>query len=622
MCGIVGVLSKSHEIDEVNLIEMRDTLIHRGPDGAGIYINDDKTCGFGHRRLAILDLSALGSQPMVSNDNRFVITFNGEIYNYDEIKKELSKLRYYFSSNSDTEVLLNAYAEWGEDCLLKLRGMFSFAIWDNVEKRLFAARDRTGEKPFYYYIKDKTFVFASELKAILKYKKFKKQINNCALIDYFCFGYIPAPKAVWQDCYKLPAGCYMILDYNNFNLEVKQYWDIDFTPDYGKTEAYWIEGIREKLKESVGIMLKSDVALGAFLSSGVDSGAVVSNVCKYFKNIDTFTIGFQETDFDERLGALRVAKLYNTNHTEKVINVDDISAVFSKMLFHYDEPFNDFSYFPSYYICNTARNNITVALTGDGGDELFGGYGKFKRLNYLEKLNKLTSPDIRKLLISPLMWMFDDFSRKKRNLRRFAMTNNEAIFDLLCVSFENRERDLLINSDFKYAVSDYNPQEEIEKLLNQPKVLQWDVFSQARYLDFKISLSEDMLTKVDRASMANSLETRLPFLERDFIDFVSHIPSEFICKNGISKYILKKSQEGLVPNENLYGKKSGFGIPLGRWINRDLSFLIDTIGMSGYFTKEYIDLIISKNRGNPDRVIMKLHNILFFERWVKLWNGK
>ncbi|MFZ2410014.1 MAG: asparagine synthase (glutamine-hydrolyzing), partial [Candidatus Methanoperedens sp.] len=504
MCGIVGILSNKTPVNPDTLICMRDALIHRGPDDCGLWINKNGLVGLGHRRLSIIDLSGAGRQPMESYDRRFVITFNGEIYNFQEIREEL-KGKYSFKSGTDTEVLLYSYAEWGKECLHKLRGIFAFAVWDEVEKKLFAARDRAGEKPFYYYYRNDEFVFASEPKAITLYDCFEKRIDYRSLIDYLTFGFICAPKSIWKDCYKLPAGHYLEYFPENGKLEIKCYWDIDLTPDYSKSESFWIEGIKEHLRESVKLMLISDVPLGAFLSGGVDSSAVVSVMKDYKPELKTFSIGFKNSGkFNELPYAINVSKKVGTDHKNIYVTEDDFLELFDEMCWFYDEPFGDYSYIPTYCVSRLAKKEVTVAISGDGGDELFGGYSKYWKLQRIERIRKFMPKNFIRLIESLVGSLLSRHSRIKKGLNMLKQHQNGMI---LIANNGNRSENLramISDEEFMDTLNNYNPFDPLLEILNNDKIKNLDIVTKARYLDFKWYLCDDILTKVDRASMAIS----------------------------------------------------------------------------------------------------------------------
>ena len=400
MCGIVGVLGEG-PIDRALVEEMRDRLVHRGPDAAGLWSSGDGRVCLGHRRLTIIDPSPEANQPFVSADGRLAIVLNGEIYNFRSLRTELEREGVVFRTRSDTEVLLEAYRAWSEDCLLRLSGMFAFAIWDESRGRLFCARDRAGEKPFHYAATSGGFAFASELKALLPWSGFRKEIDWTAVADFLSLGFVPDPKTVWEGAKKLPPGHWLDVVLRETGEPVvgepRSYWDFDLEPDHAVIE--WEERIRDALEYAAGEMTVADVPVGTFLSGGVDSSSVTAALAKGGTRLTAFTVGFEESAYDERPWAELVARTYGVEHVERTVVPGDVVSVFrDTILWHYDEPFNDFSYLPTYYVCREARRSITVALSGDGGDEVFGGYGKYALLARRAGLERSLSRPVSQLV--------------------------------------------------------------------------------------------------------------------------------------------------------------------------------------------------------------------------------
>ena len=397
MCGITGIINfdKEQGINSSVLKNMSDSIIHRGPDDEGFYIN--RNIGLGFRRLSIIDLEA-GHQPMANENDTIHIVFNGEIYNYLENRILLQKKGYIFKTDSDTEVIVHLYEEYGENCLKYLRGMFAFAIWDNNKQQLFCARDRFGIKPFYYYLDNSKMVFGSEIKSILKCEKIDKRLSPKALDSYFAFGYITSDLSIYKNIRKLQPSHFMILSFKDkLSIEINKYWEINFNPDYSKSEKQWVEEIEDCLSETIKLHMIADVPLGAFLSGGVDSSSVVAMMAKNSTlPIKTFSIGFKEKKYNELEFAREIAKKYNCEHYEQIIEPKSLS-ILSKLVSAYDEPFADSSAIPTYFVSKLARKHVTVALSGDGGDELFAGYSLYKYLKNINTFN-LTSTRINKLI--------------------------------------------------------------------------------------------------------------------------------------------------------------------------------------------------------------------------------
>ncbi|MBT0663017.1 asparagine synthase (glutamine-hydrolyzing) [Geobacter pelophilus] len=622
MCGIVGIIS-DRETQLSSLEKMRDTLVHRGPDDYGTWTDSGELwVGLGHRRLSIIDLSQAARQPMISSGHKAVITYNGEIYNFKSIRDQLKSIGYNFISNSDTEVILNAYLEWGDSCVDHLRGMFAFAIWDLRKKRLLLARDRIGEKPLYYFFNGRDFVFASELKAIVAFPFFNKKVDMTAVADFMSFGYIPAPKSIWVDCYKLEPGTTLSYDPRTYRIEKRQYWDVDFTADFKTSRHDWVEGLQQKLREAVDLTMVSDVPIGAFLSGGVDSGSIVANMSVLSRDVATFTIGLENDLFSEVPFARKVADRYQTKHYEKILSPDNVAEIFDKMLWHFDEPFNDFSYFPTFYVSQEARSRVTVALSGDGGDELMAGYPKYTRLKNFEMLTKVVPRSIRCLTIDLAGALVGRRIKANRNFQRLKTTPELVLRDTVALVHAPEDLGGILHQDLRNYLHEYNPLSIVDDYLSNTKVDSWDIVSKARYLDMKMNLADDMLVKVDRASMANSLEVRPPILDYQFVEFASKIPSHFLT-HGLhgGKHLFKKSLESTVPHENLYRAKRGFGFPLGIWFRSQLKPNIDALLRMEFclYSKEYFQDILSKHLSGQINAQYQLHSILFLEMWSRKW---
>jgi len=615
MCGILGIWDYRNNIDKSRLIQMRDLLKHRGPDDKGIYIENN--IGLAHRRLSIIDLSKAAKQPMSNEDNSIWITYNGEIYNFKEIKQDLEKKGHRFKSDSDTEVIIHAYEEYGTNCLSLFNGMFAFAIWDSNKRQLFLARDRIGQKPLIYYQDKNKFLFASELKAILPYHEIDKQISNKAISHYLSFGYIPTPLSIFKGMKKIPPGHYAIINKEN-RISINQYWDINLHKTSKKTESKYCKDILDNLKTATKRRMISDVPLGAFLSGGIDSSAVVAMMSKLSNQpVKTFSIGFEEQDFDETKYARKIAEMFNTDHKEKIVKMDAVK-ILDKLIWHYNEPYADSSAIPTYYLSKMTRNHVTVALSGDAGDENFLGYQRYIPDKY-EILSKIT-PRCLKPFVSRTGKMF--FSQGDKNPLKQKIARK---FDLLAMKPEKQYFEWQSNFNTYYknkitkdTLKNYNSK---NILLNKTKRYKPTILKK-QYFDFKHYLADDILPKVDIASMAHSLEVRSPFLDYNLIKYAASIPYQIKMKNKEKKYILKKALNKTLPKNILYRKKTGFGVPLVHWFRKELKSLSYDVLLDkrttkrGYFNKRAVQKILNSHNRGADHSY-RIWNLLFLEKWFR-----
>ena len=567
MCGIAGFVGPGNEAD---LQAMSDAMIHRGPDGSGAFIDEANRVFLAHRRLAILDIAG-GDQPMWNEDGQVGVVFNGEIYNHLDLRRELLVKGHTFrSDHSDTEVLVHGYEEWGAELPRRLNGMFAFAIYDRTRRRLFLARDRFGKKPLYYVARPGLFGFASELSALLKHPRVEREIDEGALRKYFGYGFIPAPRSLYRNVAKLPGGHSMTYDVASGVATVTQYWRFRIEPPDrvpADPENAWGEELRALLSQAVKRRLISDVPLGVFLSGGIDSSAVLAFATHHVPpgQLGTFSIGFHEESFDESSYAKRVAALCRSDHHHQMLSLDKASELIPRVLSGLDEPMGDSSILPTYLLSRFAREQVTVALGGDGGDELFAGYDPFKALG-------------------PATWY-------RRLVPGWAHKCLRSLAELIPVSERNMSLDFRIKRGLRgvsYPESAWNPAwlgaldpSELQDLFQQP-VRHEDVFEEAiaawdnsaannpidKTLEFytRFYLQDDILTKVDRASMMVSLEVRAPFLDNDVVEFARRIPHEYKYRHGQTKYLLKIALEGVLPRDIVHRRKKGFGVPLARWL--------------------------------------------------------
>lgn len=624
MCGICGIYNTDGKPVQREIIDaMNNSMIHRGPDGDGVFL--DKIIGLGHRRLSIIDLST-GDQPMSSKDGQVTIAFNGEIYNFQELKKNLEEKGHRFKTRSDTEVIIYAYMEWGQAFVNKLRGMFAIALWDNRLKTLFLVRDRVGKKPLYYYYDGKKLVFASELKAILEVPGISKQMDLKALDAYFSFGYVPSPMSVFKNIRKLKPGHIARCSAEGFKEE--EYWDIDMNSfDPGMTEETAVEKLKELFDEAVRIRLVSDVPLGAFLSGGVDSSAVVASMAGLLNGqpVKTSCIGFCEEKFNELEFAKIVSDMYRTDHQKAVVKPEALDII-NKIVWHFDEPFADSSAIPTWYVSKITRENVTVALSGDGGDEIFAGYAKRYSMNRFEDgiRNKIPS-FIRNTLIKGMASVYPRIDALPRPLRLKAFLTNlslsmeQAYYKDMSFYFTPENKKALYNSDMKKAVNGYSSFSVLEPFFNRNT--NPDSVTKAQYIDIKTYMTEDILVKVDRMSMAHSLEVRAPILDHKLMEFAATLPSDLKLNSQESKYILKKMNEKRLPYDILYRKKQGFRVPLAKWLRGGLrDYIHDTLfgpksGITEYLNSGYIKKLWESHLTGINDHSSQIWNVFMFELW-------
>ncbi|MEA1962803.1 MAG: asparagine synthase (glutamine-hydrolyzing) [Patescibacteria group bacterium] len=613
MCGIAGKLSfKNQPVEETDILAMINEIRHRGPDDEGIYINNN--IGLGHRRLSVIDLSKNGQQPMADKSKKFWITYNGEVYNFPELKKELQKDGIKFKSNTDTEVIIYLYKKYGSECLKLLRGMFAFAIWDNEKQELFLARDRIGKKPLKYYFDDNVLIFSSELKAILKNKEVKKEIDWEAISEFLTFKYVPAPRTGFKNIYKLLPAHYMIIKTNGEKI-LKQYWDLDYSKKLELSENDWQKKITEKLQKSVQARLISDVPLGVHLSGGIDSSLIAAFIAGTRSGkIKTFSIGFKEKKYNELNYARLVAKKYNTEHQEFIIEPKAME-ILPKLAFHYEEPYADASIIPSWYLSEITKKHVTAALNGDGGDEVFAGYNRYLSAQLYFKLKKLPF----KKLSSRFNYLIykatgnDIFYKASRQLN--ANYNSLADFYLSVIQYFGKKEkkqlskkflNLKINNSYTQKINNYN----------------W--LDQLLYISVKTHLPDDLLVKTDIASMAHGLEIRSPFLDQELMELSAKMPADLKINGYNKKYILKKIAEKYLPRECVYRSKQGFSVPLDYWFRGELNnYLEDNILSKNFlnfgFNKDFILKLLNNHKSGKARNENRLFSLLMLSLWIRRW---
>ena len=623
MCGITGYVNLDREksVSPQVLKRMTDSIFHRGPDDEGFFVEDN--VGLGFRRLSIIDLST-GHQPLANEDNTVWIIFNGEIYNYQELQERLVRQGHVFRTKSDTETIVHLYEQYGTDCLQYLRGMFGFCIWDGRRKELFCARDRFGIKPFYYYADDDKLVFGSEIKAILKCDNIDKTLSWDALDSYFAFGYITSDLSIYKNIKKLQPGHYLRLSLSGEpKIEIKRYWEIQFDPDYSKTEDEWSREIEACLSETVRLHMISDVPLGAFLSGGIDSSSVVAMMARNSNRpIKTFSIGFKEQEFNELKYAREVAEKYNCEHHEQIVEPESISLL-PRLVSAYDEPYADSSAIPTYYVSKVARENVTVALSGDGGDELFAGYNIYARykdihsfpLNFKSPVyNRLLWGSIHKLLPS---------NAKGKNFSYY-LSQDKRYLGTGATFWTKGEREKFILNN--HPAINYASGSEVFKEDVLRGSGQTDCITNLQYLDLQTYMVDDILTKVDRASMLNSLEVRVPILDHKFAELTFRIPWNLKFKGNSRKYIFKHSMAPYLPESILKHPKQGFAIPLSVWFKDDLkTFIHDTFNSADCLVYNFLDKKFVQNTINQNGKALwfrqnaseKIWALLFFNEWLR-----
>lgn len=615
MCGIFGIHSPDRSLDETILRGAIDCVSYRGPDAVGVYVSKDRSVGLAHRRLSILDLSDAAKQPMSDHEKRAWIVFNGEIYNFREIREMLSSVGYTFKTSSDTEVLLYSYKEWGLKCLEHLNGMFSFGIYDSKSGKILLARDRLGKKPLFYSSFAGNFIFSSELKQILHTGLLPIEVGVEALNYYFALGYIPGDLCLVKNVYKLPAGSYLDFDTASGRIKTGRYWDApEF--EHGASEEAALEEVDEFLKDSVKSRLVSDVPLGAFLSGGIDSSLVVTYMRKVHNGeIKTFSIGFEGSRKSELKYSGIVARHAQTTHQEILLKPDFIADLehVSGLL---DEPIYDNSILPTYYLSKHTRQHVTVALSGDGGDEIFGGYIHYASASAARRLSRYVLPPFDKFAgyLSGLMpeGMFG------KNTLYGMSGGEEACFVYPSLIFKDNERSRLFRRDFLHEISLNAPAHYRERMMDR----KYDFVNRMCYADMKTELVDDILVKVDRASMFNSLEVRCPLLDYRIVDYAfRHIPGDMKMKAGTKKFLLKKLARKYLPAELDIERKQGFDIPGDLLVRTHVAHRLLGFPENEFISPGFVAELVRKQEKGMGHYWHKLFALYFFLRWLETWRG-
>lgn len=616
MCGICGFNWSDNKLIQ----EMAGILCHRGPDQTGSF--SDNGASLGHRRLSIIDLSKKGIQPMCNENESIFISFNGEIYNFKDLKKILEEKGHRFESDTDTEVIIHAYEEWNTDCVKKLRGMFAFAIWDSNKKQFFLARDRLGIKPLYYYHDQKKFIFSSEIKSILLDKTIKKEIDDESMYYFLGYEYVPAPRTMFKGINKLMPGHTLI--YKDGEITINKYWNLTFSNKI-YDEKYFSKKIYDLLEESIRMRLMSDVPLGAFLSGGVDSSSIVGLMSQMIDEpIKTFSIGYEDESFSEFQYAKQVSELFGTDHKEIMVDPYSIE-VFEKVIWHLDEPMSELSAVPVYLLCQKAKKDVTVCLSGEGGDELFAGYDRFvasKSDAYYRKIPEV----MRKKLISGIVNKIPPQPQKKGAInivKRFIEGSDLPIEGrhMRWQYFSNeKEENELYSESFKRKTNHIKPFEVVNGYYQSCSLN--DRLAREQYAEINTYLVDNVLMKVDKMSMANALEVRVPYLDHNFVELSASIPTNLKLNGFTTKYILKKTMSDLLPKNIVYRKKQGFSIPIKNWLRYELrEYMEDLLKNSDvikeHFDSYYLDKIIEQHiRGshNNSHRLWALMNIEWWHR--------
>lgn len=616
MCGIAGFTGWGSEEITRNMVQC---IKYRGPDSTGIYTHDDFSFGFA--RLAIIDLRPEGNQPMMSVDKKYIIVFNGEIYNYQSLRKELEP-HFPFRSLSDTEVLLNLYARDGAKMLQAINGMFAFAIYDIEKKELFIARDRVGKKPLYYTTTQNSFVFASELKVVLQHPSVEKKLNIEAVNQYLTFDYVPTPNSIIENVYKLEAGHYLLVK-NNQIVQKQCYWEPDFSRRSQITFDEAVDRLDQLLNDAVKSRLMSDVPLGVFLSGGLDSSAVAYYAQKNSsQKIKTFSIGFENKSYDEASYAQQVSQHLSTDHFMEVLTAQQTLDLIDEILPIVDEPFADASLIPTYFLSKHTRRYVTVALGGDGSDEMLAGYPTFISNYFKSPLASLPTPFTKALLYisSSVLKPSDnnislDF-KINQYLRGF-LSSRDHIHQLWLGSFLPEEKQALFRKDVYSSLKDRSGLSIIDDCFKKCKP-DWSDYEKTTYYYYRTYLQDDILVKVDRASMYNSLEVRAPFLDKNVIEFVNSLPKSYKQKGFEGKLILKKLMENKLPHNIIYRPKKGFGIPLSSWIRHDLKTSIkETLfEKDNLFDKGYIEKMFSEHQSKKANHRKLIWNLFILKKFL------
>jgi asparagine synthase (glutamine-hydrolysing) len=626
MCGITGIFDTrgTAAIDRATLQRMNDSQLHRGPDEGSLHL--EPGVGLGHRRLSIIDI-ATGQQPLFNEDGSVVVVFNGEIYNYQSLIPELQALGHVFHTKSDTECIVHAWESWGADCVKRFRGMFAFALWDRNKQTFFIARDRLGVKPMYYaLLDDGTLLFGSELKSILAHGGLRRDIDPLAVEEYFALGYVAEPRTIFKQAKKLDPAHTLTIQRGQALPAPVSYWDVHFTLDNPISEADAQAELVLRLKEATRLRMIAEVPLGAFLSGGVDSSAVVAMMAGLSTEpVNTCSIGFDDPAFNESEFAQQVADRYHTNHRLEVVKSDDFDLI-DTLARLYDEPYADSSAIPTYRVCQLARKHVTVALSGDCGDEAMGGYRRYRMHLMEERMRSALPEGLRRPLFGTLGKLYPkaDWAprmfRAKTTFEGMARSSVQAYFHTVSI-LRGPMRAALFSDGFKTALAGYNAQEVFDRHAKNAGTT--DPLALIQYLDLKTYLVGDINTKVDRASMAHSLEVRAPLMDYELIDWLATLPSSHKIQGQEGKHIFKKAMEPYLPHDVLYRPKMGFSVPLARWFRGPLkqrvrdAVLGERLASTGWFNKAYLKQLVDGHQSGAYDYSAPLWTLLMFEAFLR-----
>jgi len=639
MCGIVGFATSHKFIQFKNdLKKAVSSLSHRGPDADGVWYDRTAGIGLGHRRLAVIDLSPAGKQPMASDDQAALIAYNGEVYNFQTLRATLAQHGRRFRTDTDTEVIVNAYSKWGTSFLERLTGMFAIALWDREKKQMLLARDRLGIKPLYYYFDGQTFLFASELNALMKFSAFRRDIDEDALPLFLHYQYIPAPKSIFKNTYKLPPGCYALFD--GHQLRIERFWDhpsiTPLTNNIRTDDA--LEQLDHLLTRCVADRLISDAPLGALLSGGIDSSMVVALMQKISATpVQTFSIGFSEPEYNEAPWAAQVARHLGTRHTELYADPLDALNLIPRLPEIYDEPFADSSAIPTLLVSQLARSKVTVALSGDGGDEQFCGYVRYHSTASMADVFNKAPVLIRRHLAHllsrlPSQWIASCYMPWRRFLpQRYQVANFQDKWEkLIRILDKNRLQDiyrmtisLWSDSELNALINRRRPASIYENCFERSET--WPTLSRLMYTDQRTYLPDALLTKVDRASMSVALEVRVPLLDHRIVEFTAKLPEHLKYQNGTGKYLLQKLLARYLPRQLFERPKMGFGVPLDGWLRHELKELLtdylsyDRLKREGLFNPSEVERKIKAHLTGQANEQYRLWALLMWEMWREKW---